>query len=65
MLNDIGIYSALGIVTHLVFIALAWWSLQALNYEKFLKKNHVGQARLLFILLAIALGSMVGNFFLD
>ncbi len=55
----------LSIFSHLVFIVLAWWSLQALNFEKFLRKNRVAQARLLYVLLAIVMGSIVSNFFLD
>lgn len=35
---DYGVYSLLGIVSNLIFIALAWWALQSLNFEKFLRK---------------------------
>ncbi|WP_428912679.1 DUF1146 family protein [Niallia sp. Krafla_26] len=55
----------ISIISHLVFIGFSWWSLQSLNFEKFLRKNRVAQARLLYLLLAIALGSIVSNFFLD
>jgi len=65
LLSSFGWTSLLGIVSHLTFIGLAWWALQAINYEKFLRKNRVAQARLLLLLLAIALGTMVSNFFLD
>nr|WP_295973147.1 DUF1146 family protein [uncultured Bacillus sp.] len=57
--------SLVSIISHLVFIALAWWALQAVNFEKFLRPNRVFQARILFILLSIIVGSMVSNFFLD
>jgi uncharacterized integral membrane protein (TIGR02327 family) len=57
---------ALGsIASHLVFIALSWWALQAIRLDKLLKPSHVFQARLLYILLAIVIGSSVSNFFLD
>lgn len=62
---DYGVYSLLGIVSNLIFIALAWWALQSLNFEKFLRKNRVGQARMLYILLAIVIGSIVSDFFLN
>lgn len=65
MLDDIGISSLLSIVSHLLFIGLSWWALQALDFERFLRKNRVAQARLLYLLLAIAIGSIVSNFFLD
>jgi uncharacterized integral membrane protein (TIGR02327 family) len=65
MLSNVGVFSILSIITNLVFIALAWWALQSLNFEKFIRKNRVTQGRLLYILLAIAIGSIVANFFLD
>ena len=55
----------LSIFSHLVFIALSWWGLQSLRFESFLRKNHVAQARILYVLLSIAIGSTVSNFFLD
>lgn len=57
--------SLVSIISHLVFIALAWWALQAVNFEKFLRPNRVFQARILLILLSIIVGSLVSNFFLD
>jgi uncharacterized integral membrane protein (TIGR02327 family) len=65
MINDFGQQALLGIISHLIFIAVAWWALQAINLEKMLRPNRVFQARLLYILLAIVIGSSVGNFFLD
>jgi len=65
MLSDLGISSLLNIVSHLVFIGLSWWALQALDFERFLRKNRVAQARLLYLFLAITIGSAVSNFFLD
>lgn len=57
--------SLISIISHLVFIALAWWALQAVNFEKFLRPNRILQARILFIMLSIVVGSIVSNFFLD
>ena len=53
----------LSIIMHLVFIAIAWWALQAVNFEKFLRKNRVMQARVLYPV-SIFLGTTV-QFFLD
>lgn len=64
-MDDFGQVALFSIVSHLVFIAVAWWALQAIRLDKLLKPNHVFQARLLYILLAIFLGSSVSNFFLD
>ena len=65
MINDFGQQALLSIISHLVFVALAWWALQSVRLDKLLKPNRVFQARLLYILLAIILGSSVSNFFLD
>lgn len=65
MFVQLGQQAILGIIIHLVFFAITWWALQALNFDKFLRANKVFQARLLYIMLTIALGSLVSNFFLD
>jgi uncharacterized integral membrane protein (TIGR02327 family) len=65
MISGFGQQALVSIIVHLLFIGLSWWALQALNFEKLLRKNHVVQARVLYILLAIVLGSTVSNFFLD
>jgi uncharacterized integral membrane protein (TIGR02327 family) len=64
-MDDLGQIALVSILSHIIFIALAWYALQAVRLEKLLKPNHVFQARLLYILLAIFLGSSVSNFFLD
>jgi uncharacterized integral membrane protein (TIGR02327 family) len=65
MVNDFGQDALLSLFSHLVFIAISWWALQAVRLDKLIKPNHVFQARLLYILLAIIIGSSVSNFFLD
>jgi uncharacterized integral membrane protein (TIGR02327 family) len=65
LMEDFGQIALVSILSHIVFIAIAWWALQAIRLEQLLKPNHVFQARLLYILLAIFLGSSVSNFFLD
>ncbi|WP_042354340.1 DUF1146 family protein [Bacillus rubiinfantis] len=65
MINDFGQIALVSILSHLVFIAISWWALQAINLEKMLRPNRIFQARLLYILLAIFIGSSVSNFFLD
>lgn len=64
-MSEFGQMALISILSHLVFIAVSWWALQAIRLEKWLKPNHVFQARLLYILLAIFIGSSVSNFFLD
>ncbi|AYV73228.1 DUF1146 family protein [Bacillus sp. PK3-056] len=65
MVEAFGQQALLSILVHIVFIALSWWALQSLNFEKFLRKNRVFQARVLYVLLAIIMGSVVSNFLLD
>lgn len=61
--NDINAFVQM--LIHLSFIAIAWWALQAIHFEKILRKNKIVQIKVLYILLSIALGSMVSNFFMD
>lgn len=65
MITSFGPYALLSIISHLIFIALSWWALQAIRLDKLLKPNHIMQARMLYILLSIVIGSAVSNFFLD
>ncbi|MDQ0214128.1 putative integral membrane protein (TIGR02327 family) [Oikeobacillus pervagus] len=65
MVSGFGQQALVSILTHLVFLALTFWALQALQFEKLLKPNRVFQARLLYVLLTIAIGSSISNFFLD
>ncbi|GHH98756.1 putative membrane protein YwzB [Neobacillus kokaensis] len=64
-MSDFGQIALVSILSHLVFIAVSWWALQAINLDKLLRPNRVFQARLLYIVLAIFIGSSVSNFFLD
>lgn len=65
MISGFGHQALVSIISHLVFIALAWWALQSINIDKILRGSHVFQARVLYILLSIVIGSTVSNFFLD
>ncbi len=64
-MEDFGQIALVSILSHLIFIGISWWALQAIRLDKVLKPNHIMQARLLYILLAIVIGSIVSNFFLD
>lgn len=65
MFTTIGEQAMFSIISHLFFIGITWWALHALNFEKLLRANKVLQARILYVLLTVAIGSMVSNFFLD
>ncbi|MDM5246401.1 DUF1146 family protein [Lysinibacillus sp. G4S2] len=61
----IGQESLIGILSHIFFIAIAFYALQSLMLEKLFKKNKVFQIQLIYILLSITIGSAVSNFFLQ
>lgn len=65
MLESFGQESLMSMILSLFFIGLSFWALQAIRFEKLLRKNQIARARLLYLLLAIAIGSIVSNFFLD
>lgn len=51
--------------SHLTFIYLAFWSLQALRLEAFFQKQKTTQLKILLLLVAIGLGYMASQFFLE
>ncbi|WP_433745323.1 DUF1146 family protein [Falsibacillus pallidus] len=65
MVSQFGQEALISIISQLVFMAVAFYALQALNFEKLIRANRVFQARLLYIVLTIALGTILSNFFLD
>lgn len=60
-----GYQPLLAILSHIFFIAVAFYALQAIMPEKIVRKNRVFQAQILFIFLSILIGSAVSNFFLE
>ncbi|TFE04103.1 DUF1146 family protein [Jeotgalibacillus salarius] len=64
-MEEFGQQALLSMMIHLIFIALTFWSMQALRFDKAIRPNRVLQARVLFILVSIAIGSSVANFFLS
>ncbi len=61
--ESIGQEALLGILSHIFFIAITFYALQAFMLEKIFKKNKVFQIQLIYILLSIAIGTTVSNFF--
>ncbi|NLI67567.1 MAG: DUF1146 domain-containing protein [Bacilli bacterium] len=61
----IGYFSLISLFSHIFFIYVTWIAIQSVNFEVFIRKNHVREARLLIILLTIVIGSTVSNFVLD
>ncbi|OMP66597.1 DUF1146 family protein [Domibacillus epiphyticus] len=65
MIESFGQEALVSMLMSLLFIGLSFWALQAIRFEKLLRKNQVVRARLLYVLLSTAIGSAVSNFFLD
>lgn len=64
-MEDVGQQAIVSIVIHLFFIVITWWALLAINIDPLIKKGKIVQARLLMMLITIAIASAVSNFFLD
>ncbi|MFJ7970121.1 DUF1146 family protein [Psychrobacillus sp. NPDC096389] len=60
-----GEQAVIAILANIFFIGISFYALQALMLDRIIKKNHVFQAQLLFILASITIGSTVANFFLS
>lgn len=60
-----GFQPLLAIISHIFFIGVAFYALQAIMPEKIVRKNRVFQAQILFIFLSIMIGTSVSNFFLE
>ncbi|MFT8363921.1 MAG: DUF1146 family protein [Sporolactobacillus sp.] len=64
-MTNVGAQALLAILVHLVFFILTWWALQGVQLEKLLRRPAGMQARILYLLLAIAISYPVAAFFLD
>ena len=52
-------------IVYILCFILSMQAMQALNYEKLLKKGHVRQAQVLYLLLVMALAWLSGSFVLE
>jgi len=57
--------SLVNLVSHVFFILVAFWAMQALKTDVLIKKYHIPQARTLYILISIAVGYTASSFFID
>ncbi|MEK4484613.1 DUF1146 family protein [Psychrobacillus sp. FSL H8-0484] len=60
-----GEQAVIAILANIFFIGIAFYALQSLMVDKLIKKNHVFQAQLFYILASVMIGSSVANFFLN
>ncbi|AZP03249.1 DUF1146 family protein [Jeotgalibaca ciconiae] len=64
-MNGLFMFGLLKLISHMLFIFLSFWALKAVRIEKWIRKNHIPEARILYVFLSIALGYLVSSFFLD
>ena len=60
----VGLQGILTIISHLFFIALAFWAISALHIER-LMTFYPRQSRVLIVMLAVAVGFGCSSFVLD
>lgn len=63
--QTMGVQAGIAIVSHLVFIAISFYALQAVRLDMIFHKGKTFQIQLMYIILSIVLGSALSNFFLD
>ena len=61
---QLGVHALISIVIYLVTIGLSFQIMKSVQVEKIIRKNKIFEAQLLLIFAAIALGFLVGNFFI-
>ena len=61
---QLGVHALIGIIIYLITIGLSFQIMKSVRIEKIIRTNKVFEAQLLLIFAAIALGFLVGNFFI-
>lgn len=53
------------IIIYLLCFALSLYGLNAFDFNRFIKKNHISEARVLYVIIAIALTYILGQFLIS
>lgn len=61
----VGLQAIYTVFSHLFFITLAFWGVRALRFESLVKRDHIPQAQLILVFVAIVIGYNVSSFFLS
>lgn len=59
------LYFILRSVVYLFMFLVTWFAMDAINYEKLLRKNKVNQAQALYFILVMAIAYLAGSFILS
>ncbi|HEX7065717.1 MAG TPA: DUF1146 family protein [Bacillales bacterium] len=60
-----GMQALMYLVIQLFFLGVTWWALQSFRFDVLLRNPSGPRAKILMILVTIAIGSLVGNFFFE
>lgn len=63
--QTMGIQATIALISHIFFIGVSFYALQAVRLDMIFKKGKNFQIQLIYILLSIALGYTVSNFLLN
>lgn len=63
--TQLGQQAMFGLLSHIFFIGMSFYALQCLRLDQLFKKGLTFQIQLVYLLLAIAIGSTVSNFFIQ
>lgn len=64
-MKAVGVMALLGIISHFVFIILAFMGLQTLRLDRYFMKEQQAMFKLVLIMLAVAIGFGCSSFFLS
>ena len=59
------LYFILRSIVYLLMFIVTWFAMDAINYEKLLRKNKVNQAQVLYFILVMAIADLAGSFILS
>lgn len=61
---QIGVHAVISIIIYLITIGFSFQAIKALQVEKIIRKGRTFEAQVLLLFMAIALGFLVGQFFI-
>lgn len=64
-MNTVGIQSLITLMSHLMFIGVAFWAIQGLRIDRFFPQSNQQRIKVLIVMLAILLGYTSSAFFLN
>jgi uncharacterized integral membrane protein (TIGR02327 family) len=60
-----GVYAAIYLFIHILTLIVTWWAIQTVKFDTFLKNPNGPRAKILMILITIAISYLVGEFFVN